>query len=171
MPEESAHTVERGLDGVTTEYRDVVVAGDGVERLLTELFTEHWDKLTVGPLIEGAAYEIRFAARPTVTMLDGYLTVDTGVWHFHLCVNDHRGAPSAELARVRRVARAAFFRTEGDSCAPSTWGLRLWNGRDEQMITILFPNAHFDENWRRLAEPRWEKTALWQELRRRYAGD
>jgi len=164
-------TTERGLDGVTTEYSEVTVVGDGVERLLTELFTEHWDKLTVGPLIQGAAYEIQFAARPTVTMLDGYLTVDTGVWHFHLCVNDHRGAASAELARVRRVARAAFFRTEGDACAPSTWGLRLWNGLGEQMITILFPNAHFDESWRRLAEPRWEKTALWQELRRRYAGD
>jgi hypothetical protein len=164
-------TIERGLDGVTTEYRDVAVEGDGVERLLTELFTEYWDKLTVGPLIEGAAYEIQFAARPTVTMLDGYLTVDTGAWHFHLCVNDHRGTPSSEQARIRRVARAAFFRTEGDSCAPSTWGLRLWNGRGEQMITILFPNAHFDEEWRRLAEPRWEKTALWQELRRRYAGD
>jgi hypothetical protein len=39
------------------------------------------------------------------------------------------------------------------------------------MITILFPNAHFDESWRRLAEPRWEKTALWEELRRRHAGD
>jgi hypothetical protein len=171
MPEESMPTIERGADGVMTEYGDVAVAGDRVERLLTELFTEHWDKLTVGPLIEGAAYEIRFAARPTVTTLDGYLTVDTGVWHFHLCVNDHRGAASVELARIRRVARAAFFRTEGDSCAPSTWGLRLWNGRGEQMITILFPNAHFDESWRRLAEPRWEKTALWEELRRRYAGD
>ena len=168
MPE--ARTVERGLDGATTEYHDVAVEGDGVERLLTELFTEHWDKLTVGPLIQGAAYEIQFAARPTVTMLDGYLTVDTGVWHFHLCVNDHRGAPSAELARIRRVARAAFFRTEGDSCAPSTWGLRLWNGLGEQMITILFPNPHFDEKWQRLREPRWEKTELWQALRRRHAG-
>jgi len=68
------------------------------------------------------------------------------------------------------VARAAFFRTEGGSCA-GTWGLRLWNGRGEQMITILFPNPHFDEGWRRLPEPRWEKAALWQELRRRYAGD
>jgi hypothetical protein len=164
-------TIERGQDGVTTEYSDVAVAGDGVERLLTELFSEHWDKLTVGPLIEGAAYEIRFAARPTVTMLDGYLTVDTGFWHFHLCVNDHRGAPTAELAQVRRVARAAFFRSDGDSCSPSTWGLRLWNGRGEQMITVLFPNAHFDESWRRLAEPRWEKTALWEDLKRRYAGD
>ena len=104
-------------------------------------------------------------------MLDGYLTVDTGIWHFHLCVNDHRGAPTAELAQVRRVARAAFFRSDGDSCSPSTWGLRLWNGRGEQMITVLFPNAHFDESWRRLAEPRWEKTALWEDLKRRYAGD
>jgi len=69
------------------------------------------------------------------------------------------------------VARAAFFRTEGGSCAETTWGLRLWNGRGEQMITIMFPNPHFDEDWRRLPEPRWEKTALWQELRRRYAGD
>lgn len=170
MPEGSAPTVERGLDGATTEYHDVAVAGDGVERLLTELFTEHWAKLTVGPLIEGAAYEIQFASPPKVTMLDGYMTIDTGAWHFHLCVNDHRGTPSAELARIRRVARAAFFRTEGDSCAVTTWGLRLWNGRGEQMITILFPNAHFDEAWRRLPEPRWEKTALWQELSRRYAG-
>jgi len=37
------------------------------------------------------------------------------------------------------------------------------------MITILFPNPHFDAKWQRLREPRWEKTALWQELRRRYA--
>ena len=96
--------------------------------------------LTVGPLIEGAAYEIQFATPPKVTMLDGYLTVDTGAWHFHLCVNDHRGTRSAELARIRRVARAAFFKTEGGSCAPATWGLRLWNGRGEQMVTILFPN-------------------------------
>jgi hypothetical protein len=164
-------TVERGLDGTTLEYHDMAVAADGVERLLTELFTEHWAKITVGPLIEGAAYEIQFAAPPTVTMLDGYLTVDTGAWHFHLCVNDHRGAGSEELARIRRVARAAFFRSEGDPCVGATWGLRLWNGRGEQMITILFPNPHFDESWRPLPEPRWEKTALWSELRQRYAGD
>src|SRR5712691_8298056 len=80
MPEGSARTVERGLDGVTTEYHDMAVEGDGVERLLTELFTEHWAKLTVGPLIEGAAYEIQFASAPKVTTLDGYLTVDTGAW-------------------------------------------------------------------------------------------
>jgi hypothetical protein len=91
-------------------------------------------------------------------------------FHSHLCVNDHRGTESAELARIRRVARAAFFKTEGGSCAPATWGLRLWNGRGEQMVTILFPNPHFDETWQRLRKPRWQKTELWEGLRQRYAG-
>jgi len=170
MREESAPTIERGLDGTTTEYHDMAVAGDEVETLLVRLFTEHWADVTVGPLIEGAAYEIQFAAPPKVTMLDGYLTVDPGAWHFHLCVNDHHGTPSTEQARIRRVARAAFFRSEGGSHAPTVWGLRLWNGRAEQMITVLFPSPHFDESWQRLPEPRWEKTELWQEFRRRYAG-
>jgi hypothetical protein len=102
-------------------------------------------------------------------MLDGYLTVDPGTWHFHLCVNDHRAAATPELARIRRVARAAFFRTEGGTCAPGSWGLRLWNGRGEQMVSVFFPNPHFDDDWKRLREPRWEKTARWEDLRRRYA--
>jgi hypothetical protein len=67
------------------------------------------------------------------------------------------------------VARAAFFRTEGGSCAPGSWGLRLWNGRGEQMVSVFFPNPHFDDEWKRLREPRWEKTALWEDLRARYA--
>ena len=70
--------VEHGLDGTTTEYHDMAVAGDAVEQLLVRLFTEHWADLTVGPLIEGAAYEIQFAAPPKISVLDGYLTVDTG---------------------------------------------------------------------------------------------
>src|SRR4029453_15008924 len=171
MREATTPAIERGLHGTTTEYQDIAVAGDGVERLLVELFTEHWAALTVGPLIEGAAYEIQFATPPRVTTLDGYLTVDTGPWTFPLCVNHHRGSRREELARIRRVARAAFFKTDGGSCAPATWGLRLWNGRGEQMITVLFPNPHFDEKWQRLREPRWEKTGLWEALRRRYARD
>lgn len=170
MGEGEARAGAGELGGGTIEHYEVDVRGDRIERLLTELFTDHWAQLTVGPLIEGAAYEIQFTAPPKVTMLDGYLTVDMGAWHFHLCVNDHRGTPSAEQARIRRVGRAAFFRTEGGSHAPTTWGLRLWNGRAEQMITVLFPSPHFDESWRRLAEPHWEKTELWQDFRRRYAG-
>jgi hypothetical protein len=164
-----ARAVVREDDGTTTEYDEVPVAGDTVQRLLTEIFTEHWAQVFAGPIIEGAAYEIRFIAPPRVSMLDGYLTVDLGPWHFHLCVNDHRGAGTPELARLRRVARAAFFRTAGGTCVPGAWGLKLWNGRGEQMITVFFPNPWLDDDLGRLREPRWEKTALWDGLRQRYA--
>lgn len=160
---------EIGLDGVTIEYDDVAVDGDHIERLMTAIFSEHWADVTVGPLVEGAAFEIRFTAPPNVTMLDGYLTVDTGPWHFHLCVNDHTGTPSMELRRIRRVARAAFFRKMGESDVPMSWGLRLWNGRGEQMISVLFPNPRYGEHGNRLAQPRWEKTKLWEDLRAQYA--
>jgi hypothetical protein len=163
-------TVERGPDGSVTEYAEIDVRDDTVERLLTEIFSEHWAEISAGPVIEGAAYEIRFTATPAVSMLDGYLTVDLGAWHFHLCVGDHHGAPTPAQAARRRVARAAFFRADGGSCVPGSWGLRLWNGHGEQMITIYFPNPWLDEAQQRTREPRWEKTALWEALRRRYAG-
>src|SRR5262249_47793163 len=124
--------IEHEIDGTTTEYDDVPVEDDRVERLLRELFTEHWARITVGPIVQGAAWEIRFSQAPVVTMLDGYLTADTGPWHFHLCVGRSRGGGD-ELARVRRVGRAAFLRTTGGTCTPASYGLRLWNGRGEQM--------------------------------------
>jgi hypothetical protein len=163
-------TVERELDGTLTEYFDVDVRGDRVERLLTELLTEHWRGLSVGPLIQGAVFEVRFTAPPRVTMLDGYMTVDPGAWHFHLCVNDHREAPP-ELAAIRRVGRAAFFRTRGTGAAghaPMTWGLRLWNGRSEQMVTVLFPSAYYSNAMEPLPEPDWRRVALWDAFRARY---
>jgi len=167
---EATRDVVREPDGSLTEYTDVSVAGDTVERLMTEVFGEHWAAISAGPIVDGAAYEIRFTAPPKLSMLDGYLTVDPGPWHFHLCVNDHRGAATPDLARVRRVARAAFFRTDGGSCVPGAWGLRLWNGRGEQMITVYFPNPWLADDLERVREPRWERTALWEDLRARYAG-
>ena len=53
---------------------------------------------------------------------------------------------------------------------PGSWGLRLWNGRGEQVIAVFFPNPHLDDESQRLPEPRWEKTLLWEDLRRRFAG-
>ena len=167
---DSLDVVVREPDGTTTRYTEVAVTGDTVERLLTEVFGSHWALVAAGPVIEGAAYEIRFTSLPKLSMLDGYLTVDVGAWHFHLCVNDHRGAASPEQARVRRVARAAFFRTDGGTCVPGAWGLRLWNGRGEQMITIYFANPWLDDGLERVREPRWERTAAWDALRARYAG-
>jgi len=151
------------------ESWDVPVDGNRIERLMTELLEHHWADVTIGPLIEGAAWEIRFASPPKLSMMDGYLTVDTGPWHFHLCVNDHAGAPTPERAMRRRVARASFYRESGHACVPTSWGLRLWNGHGEQMVTILFPNPYFDVEGGMLPEPRWERVQLWEELRSRYA--
>jgi hypothetical protein len=37
------------------------------------------------------------------------------------------------------------------------------------MITVFFPNPWLDDAQQRTREPRWEKTALWERLRARYA--
>jgi hypothetical protein len=157
-------TVEHELDGTTTEYEDIPVKGDHIERLMTELFTAHWSRLTVGPLLQGAVFEIRFAGAPKVTMLDGYLTADTGAWHLHLCVNDTSGP----AAQARRVGRAAFFRSTGSSCAPEVHGLRLWNGLGEQMVTVLFPSAYYDDAMAPLRPPDPSRLVLWEDIRSRY---
>ncbi len=160
--------IEKDIDGTTIEYDEVPVDGDRIERLLRELLGEHWAHITVGPIIQGAAWEIRFPAAPTLSMLDGYLTADTGAWHVHLCVGNTSGDGRPGLAHARRVAQAAFFRTVGGSCTPATYGLRLWNGLAEQMVTVLFPSPYLDDQSNVLPEPDWTRTARWEELRRRY---
>ena len=170
MPQVDDANLVQEADGSVSRYDDVPVSGDTVARLLTELFSRHWAEITFGPIIEGSAWEIRLTTAPTLTMRDGYLTVDTGPWHFHLCLDDHRAGGDAELARVRRVTRAAFFRTDGGTCVPTSWGLRLWNGRGEQMITVFFPSPFYDAATdTRRREPEWSRTALWEGFRARWA--
>ena len=162
-------TIVSEPDGSVTTYDEILVVGDTVARLLRDLFTDHWADIAFGPIVDGAAWEIRLTAAPALSMLDGYLTVDTGSWHFHLCVGDHRAGGNADLARARRVGRAAFFRTDGGSCVPTSWGLRLWNGRGEQMITIFFPSPFYDHvTEARRREPDWTQTTLWETLRTRW---
>ena len=163
-----ATTREQDLDGSTTEYEDIAVDGDRIERLLTEVFADHWAAITVGPIIDGAAWEIRFTGRPKLSLLDGYLTVDTGAWHFHLCVTDTRSGGNAELARRRRVSRAAFFRAVGGTCTPESCGLRLWNGQGEQMVTVFFPSPFLNDAGDRLGAPDFSRRELWEDFRRRY---
>ena len=94
-------------------------------------------------------------------MQDGYLTVDCGVWHFHLCIGPHRGSAAApvdpDLARHRRTARAEFFRRINDDGCPDVWGVRLFNGADEQQITILLPNPFLSPEMKTLAAPDWSR--------------
>jgi hypothetical protein len=163
--------VEQNLDGSTTEYSDVALVPGRVEQLFRELFTEHWREIIFGPCIQGAVFEIRLTEPPhKLSMFDGYLTVDVGPWHFHLCLDTHTDVPVPELARHRQVARAAFFRdSRPTGHVPGTWGLRLWNGLGEQMITVFFPNPHLTDEQNIRATPDWGRLRLWEQMRQRYA--
>jgi hypothetical protein len=159
-------------DGTTTEYTYFEPTEEMMRVLVDILFKEHWADITVGPCIEGAVFEVRFKEPPKVSLLDGYLTVDLGHWHFHLCIGAHKGTPSPELAAKRRVARAAFFETRGGKCGGGrSWGLRLWNGFGEQMTTVFLPNPYLSDDLKVLKDPRWERLRLWYELRHTFLGE
>lgn len=147
-----------------------------LEELLRMLFEQHWHEITFGPIIQGAAWEIHATAPPTkVKMLDGYLTVAFGVPHFHLCIAEHKGPHhnrvSPELARHRRTACAELYRRFSRAGTPVSWGIRLFNGKHEQQITILLPNPFLQpETDKVLKTPDWSRLALWDRLRARWLG-
>jgi hypothetical protein len=137
-----------------------------LERLLCDLFETHWRGLTFGPIVQGSAWELQASEPPRrIGMMDGY---------FHLCIGEHRGSAHApvspELARHRRTARAELYRRVNADGAPDSWGLRLFNGADEQQITVLFPNPFLDDEHRFLAAPDWARLAAWDHVRAAYLG-
>jgi hypothetical protein len=171
-------TAQTNLDGTRTEYFDVECSEATLLALLRECFEEHWSEVIFGPCIEGAVFEGRFSGKPTISLFDGYATIDVPgavSWHFHLCVGPHHGSPALptppELAQWRRCARAAFFRNLDGKGRASAWGLRMWNGRGEQMLTVFFPNPWIDPARQRYVEqPAWSRLELWMRMRERFAG-
>jgi hypothetical protein len=171
-------TVEEHLDGSRVEYFAVECTEPALLALLREVFEEHWDDVIFGPCIEGAVFEGRFGARPRVSLLDGYVTVQlqgSESWHFHLCIGPHRGSPGLPtppaLAEWRRCRRAAFFQNRDRAGRPSAWGFRLWNGRGEQMMTVFLPNPWIDPRAGQYVDrPDWTRLRLWMDLRARHAG-
>ena len=163
-------------DGATVETFALPTDEASLEAILRELFCEHWREITFGPLIQGAAWEIRAPSAPTTFgMLDGYLTVAFGISHFHLCIGPHRGTEtspaSPSLARHRCTSRAELYRRLDGTGAPVSWGLRLYNGKDEQQLTVLLPNPFLaPETDTILPAADWSRLALWDRLRARWLG-
>ena len=139
--------------------------------LLTTIFEDHWQHVRFGPLIQGAVYELAATAKPRLSMLDGYLTIDLGGPHVHLCIGEQKGLPGhpvdPALAKRRRCAQIELQRQwiEG---APRTWMMRMFNGDGDQMLTILLPNPFLSDDQRLLAEPDWSRLSLWDQLRGHY---
>lgn len=93
--------------------------------VLRDAFEKYWPSIRFGVLIQGAVFEIRATAPPRLGLRDGYITVDLGDSHFHVCIGPHRGEPghpvSRKLAEHRRCHRAELYRVLHES-GPVSWG-------------------------------------------------
>lgn len=163
--------VEHPDDAVTAytyfEPREAVL-----RELVQQLFGVHWSRVVVGPCIEGAVFEVCFQQAPEIRYSDGYLTVDLGLWHFHLCLGPHKGSSSEELRRLRPVAKVGFFDRRGKGCGGGrSWGLRFWNGYGEQMTTVFLPNPRISDDQQLLPQPDWSRLDLYYRLREQFLGE
>ena len=164
-------------DGGRCEVFPMEPAEDALFELFRDIFENYWDRIQFGPLIQGAAWEVAAPNAPRkVSLLDGYLTVDFGAWHFHICIGENKGTkahPTPEHLRVhRRTARAEFYRRLSTEGIPSSWGFRCFNGMGEQQITIFLPNPAFDlaPEFKTNKPPKWEKLEMWDALRKKHLG-
>ncbi len=144
--------------------------------LIQHIFQSYWDSIFFGTLIQGAAWEVKAPGPPRkIGLLDGYVTVDFGPWHFHLCIGETKGLGAAptppDLARHRRCARAELYRgLNPRNGAPNTWGFRMFNGAGEQQMTVFLPSPFLGDDGKPLRPPRWERLAAWDDLRQRCLG-
>ena len=144
---------------------------DSLWMLFKDVFQRYWSDIVFGTLIPGAVFEIRAPNAPTkVSLLDGYVTVDFGPWHFHVCIGAFNGAESEQDAWNRRTGRAEFYRSMGRDGAPKSWGLRLLNNAGQQQMTVFLPNPFLTPEGQIAKEPDWSRLAAWDWLREQYLG-
>ncbi|PWR19992.1 DUF7676 family protein [Zavarzinia compransoris] len=157
------------------EIFPLAVEPDFLFGLFRLLFENHWHEIVFGPCVQGAVFEIAVDAAPKkVSIFDGYLTVDFGKWHFHVCIGENKGGPRnptpAGLAAHRRTARAELYRNLSPEGTPRSWGLRLFNGGGEQQITVFLPNPLLTPEMKPARPPDFARLALWDKLRERCLG-
>lgn len=159
-------------DGATEEVWQLPIDRDWLFALFEELFSGYWDQLTWGPLIPGAAYELKSPGKPDrITLSDlGYLTIHWGVkGHLHLCLG---GGPAMAPEDIRRrsPSRAELVRRLDPDELPRSWSVRMFNGDGQPMITIFLPNPFLTPEDRGADVPDWDRLALWEDLFPRLTG-
>lgn len=144
---------------------ELPVDQETLERLIRTVFTNYWQEMWFGIIMEGAAWETAAPNAPKkISMYDGYLTLDFGRWHFHLCIGEHTES-GPELGRIRRTSRAHLYRMIGRDGSPTSWGFRLFNGRDEQQMTVMLPNPFLTPTQEIEPRPVWERLQAWDQIR------
>lgn len=156
--------------GSQTELFRVAHDADYLQRLLEDMFHNHWRDIVFGPILPGAAFEIRCPCAPrSIALSDGYLTVHFGATHFHLCIGPGVAAPTPETQR-RLPGRAEFVRYIDQAGAPSSWGFQMFNAEGTPTINIFFPNPFLSDDDGIRSTPDWSRLAMWDELALRYLG-
>ena len=163
------------LGNGSLEIFDLPTSESVLFELLKDLFENYWQEIVFGTLIQGAAWEIKASTKPErVNLYDGYITVDFGAWHFHICIGENKGSPSRPTDPVlkahRRTSRAELYRQLSENGTPNSWGLRLYNGKDEQQLTVFLPNPFLTPEMKIAKHPDWARLVLWDHLRSRWLG-
>lgn len=173
MTTTTTHEIVKNPDGSMTHYSYFDASEETVTRLMREIFEENWQRITVGPWLLGAIFELPFEKAPEIRIKNGYLTIDAGPWHCHLCIGAYKCSGNEESLSLRRVAKIAFYNWRGNgSIKERSSGIRLWNGYGEQMTTIFFPHVLLAENAHAIAKKaNWENLRLWYQFRERYLGE
>ena len=168
-----APTISRTITTEATNARveifPLALDGQVLKTLITELFDEHWSIIHFGVMVPGAIYEIKAPNKPDgIRYNGGYMTIDFGAWHFHLCIGDY--PCSNEDGQVRQTARAEFYRMVNKDDQPMSWGFRMYNGADQQQLVVFMPNPRATPDNKLAEQPDWSRLALWDQLRQAYLG-
>lgn len=131
-----SHEIVHNPDGSMTRYSYLDASEETVTKLMREIFEDNWQRITIGPWLLGAVFELPFEKAPEVRFSNGYLTIDAGPWHCHLCVGSYEGKGNAESRSMRRVAKVAFYEWRGDgSIKQRSSGIRCTTERVGQILT------------------------------------
>lgn len=165
-----------GPDGRSEDIWSLPTDEAFLRDLFTDIFDNHYERISWGPLLTGAAYELKAPRKPSkIDHSGGYLTVHWGdKGHFHLCIGEihvPKDRPDAEtLIAERKPERVEFFRQLDRDLYPHSWGLRMFNAKGEQQIAIFFPNPYVTDFDEVTNDPDWTRIAMWEDFLPRYTG-
>ena len=128
---------------------------------------EEWDQIRIGLLIPGAIWEIRPPCEPSITLSNGYATVDFREWHIHICIGEKHAIPQ-ELCSLRRTARVELYRRLTREDRPVSWGLRFLNGAGNHQISFMLPSPLPSDDQQIAGPLDWSHLALWDRVRQKY---
>ena len=174
LKDKTEYREETQLDGSIHAIWEFYPSRELLESLLLDIFENYYDQVIFGPCIQGAVFECHTKQPPKkINYLDGYLTVNFGEWHIHLCIGDHHGDKHhpcpPELAEWRRCKRGELTRMYTNppiaGHAPLSYSMALFNGRNEQMISFFLPNPFLTDKFRVTKSPDWSRLKLWNHIR------